>query len=66
MLRIANFANSLFDDLGEQLEFSQDVTSGIHELITQNFLQHVTSEFNGEKYVTLSAKCFKNTLPGIP
>jgi hypothetical protein len=56
---IENFANSLFDDLGEQLEFSQDVMSGIHELITKNLLQHVTSEYNGEKYVTLSSKASK-------
>ncbi len=56
---IAGFAISLFDDLGEQLEFTQDVSAGIHELIEQNFLQHVTSEFDGEKCITLSAKSVK-------
>ena len=56
---IENFANSLFDELGERLEFSQDVTSGNHELITRDFLQHVTSEYNGEKYVMLSSKASK-------
>ena len=56
---ITGFANSLFDDLGEQLEFSQDVSSGNHELIAQNLLQHVTSEFDGEKCMTLSAKSVK-------
>ena len=50
---IENFANSLFDDLGEQLEFAQQVASGNHELITKNFLQIVTSDFDGEKHVSI-------------
>jgi hypothetical protein len=56
---IDNFSNSLFDDLGEQLEFAQEVSSGIHELITKNFLQIVTSEFDGEKNVNLSPNVAK-------
>ena len=56
---IENFANALFDDLGEQLEFAQDVMAGNHELINKNMLQFVTSEFDGEKYVALSSDAAK-------
>ena len=63
---IDNFSNSLFDDLGEQLEFAQEVSSGIHELITKNFLRVVTSEFDREKQVTLSQKTAKKLYEAYP
>ena len=63
---LENFANSLFDDLAEQLEFAQEVASGIHELITNNFLQLVTSEFDGEKQVTLSQNVAKELYTEYP
>jgi hypothetical protein len=63
---IESFANSLFDDLGDQLEFAQEVASGIHELVTKNFLQVVTSEFDGEKHVTLSPNVAKELYKDYP
>ena len=65
-VNIESFANSIFDDLGEQLEFAQEVTSGIHELITNNFLQIIRSEFDGEKHVTLSANAAKELYMEYP
>lgn len=58
-VNIDNFANALFDDLGEQLEFAQSLSSGNHELITKGFLQINTSEFDGEKHVSLTEKAAK-------
>jgi SpoVK/Ycf46/Vps4 family AAA+-type ATPase len=51
---IGNFANTIFDDLGEQLDFTQLVTSGNHELIQRNMVKIVTSDFDGEKVITLT------------
>ena len=53
-VNIVSFSNAVFDGLGEQLEFAQEVSAGTHELIKKNLLQNVTSELDGEKTVTLS------------
>ncbi|HAX93723.1 MAG TPA: hypothetical protein DCY25_07240 [Bacteroidales bacterium] len=53
-INIEGFANALFDDLGEQLDFSQQVSSGNHELIRKNMLKLTTSEFEGDRMVVLS------------
>jgi len=63
---IENFANALFDDLGEQLEFAQAVTAGQHELVRKDLLQIVTSEFDGERYVALSPNAAKNLYKDYP
>lgn len=65
-VNVDSFSNSLFDDLGEQLEFSQEIVSGIHELITKNFIQVVSSEFDGDKYVTLSQNTAKKLYESYP
>ena len=54
VVSVESFANAFFDDIAEQLDFSHQVISGIHELITKDLLQLVPSEFDGEKLVVLS------------
>lgn len=54
LVNISGFSAALFDDLGEQLEFTQAVCAGKHELIVKNMLKLTTSEFDGEKTVVLS------------
>ncbi len=61
-----SFANALFDDLGEQLEYCQEVASGRHELITKGFLKLVASEFDGDKAATLSHKTAKELFRSYP
>lgn len=48
---IDNFADAMFDDLGQQLDFAQQVAAGTHELIQKKLLKNVTSEFDGDKSV---------------
>jgi hypothetical protein len=65
---IESFANSLFDDLGYQLEFSQLVASGSHELIVKGMLKLVCSEFDGERAVMVdhkAAKCIYQDYPNL-
>ena len=67
-VNIVSFSNAVFDDLGEQLEFAQEVTAGNHELITKNLLQIVTSELDGERTATLStvsAKALYQEYPAL-
>ncbi len=54
MINISGFSGAVFDDLGEQLDFAQLVSSGKHELIRKNLLRLSASEFDGEKMVLLS------------
>lgn len=54
LTNISGFSSALFDDLGEQLDFTQDVCAGKHELIRKNMLKLTTSEFDGERMVVLS------------
>ncbi len=58
-LAISNIANTLFDDLGEQLDFSQLVSSGNHELIRKNLVRLSTSEFDGDKVIALTESTVK-------
>ena len=53
-INIGNFANTIFDDLSEQLDYSQMICSGNHELIRKNLLKIANSEFDGEKSVSLT------------
>lgn len=53
-LDIEGFAGAVFDDLGQQLDFAQMVTSGHHELTKNNVLKLVTSEFDGNKLAVLT------------
>lgn len=53
-INIEGFASAVFDDLGEQLDFSQQVSSGNHELIKKNVLKLATFEFDGDRMVVLS------------
>lgn len=63
---IDNFANTLFDDLGEQLGFSQMVVSGSHELVRKNMIKIATSEFDGEKTVSLTEETAKALYRSYP
>jgi len=54
VINISGFSDAVFEDLGEQLDFTQLVCSGKHELIRKNLLKLSTSEFDGEKMVFLS------------
>jgi len=56
---IDSFASSLFDDLGQQLEFTHHINTGNHELIKKEFLKIFTSEFDGDKSVGLSHRTAK-------
>ena len=61
-----NFANSLFDDLSQQLEFCQELASGRHELVKTGFLKLIASEFDGEKSASLSFKTAKELFHSYP
>jgi hypothetical protein len=56
---IEGFADSIFDNMGEQLEFSNEVSSGTHELIKNNIMKLITTEFEGDKTITLEAQTAK-------
>jgi SpoVK/Ycf46/Vps4 family AAA+-type ATPase len=45
--------------MGEQLEFSNEVSSGTHELIKNNIMKLITTEFEGDKTITLEAQTAK-------
>jgi hypothetical protein len=61
-----NFSNSLFDDLGLQLEFCQELASGRHELIKTGYLKLIVSEFDGEKSASLSFSTAKELYHSYP
>ena len=63
---IDSFANALFDDLGEQLDFVQEVSAGNHELIRKNMIKLVTSEFDGEKLASISHNTIKILYQAYP
>ena len=65
-VNIDYFSNALFDDLGEQLEFAQQVASGCHELVKSNVLKLVTSEFTGETNAALSEFALKELYRDYP
>ncbi|MRR14540.1 AAA family ATPase, partial [archaeon] len=54
-----SYANALFDDLSQQLEFCQQIASGNHELVRSGYLRLIQSEFDGEKSAALSMKTAK-------
>ena len=67
-INIDNFANTIFDDLGEQLDFSQMVSSGSHELVKNNMIRLANSDFDGEKSMTLtevSTKILYRSYPAL-
>jgi len=53
------FADCVFDDLGEQLEFCQNISTGLHELVSKGMIKAVESEFEGIKAVSLTPKIAK-------
>ncbi len=61
-----SFANSLFDDLGQQLEFCQEVASGRHELVQTGFIKLIASEFDGEKSASLSLRTARELYHSYP
>ncbi|MBN2864159.1 MAG: AAA family ATPase [Bacteroidales bacterium] len=65
-LGINNLANTLFDDLGEQLDFSQTVSSGNHELIRKNLVRLGTSDFDGDKVLSLTENTMKALYRSYP
>jgi AAA+ superfamily predicted ATPase len=65
-LGINNLANTLFDDLGEQLDFSQTVSSGNHELIRKNLVKLGTSDFDGDKVLFLTENTMKALYRSYP
>ncbi len=65
-VNIDYFANALFDDLGEQLEFAQNVASGNHELVRSNVVKLITSEFSGELNAALAEPALKELYRDYP
>ena len=61
-----SFANSLFDDLSQQLEFCQEIASGRHELVKNGFIKLIASEFDGEKSASLSQKTARELFHSYP
>lgn len=58
-LALGNLANTLFDNLSEQLNFSQMVSSGSHELIRKNLVRVCPSDFDGDKLLSLTESVAK-------
>lgn len=65
-LALGNMANTLFDDLSEQLDFSQRVSSGNHELIRKNLVKISTSDFDGDKLLSLTESVAKMLYRSYP
>lgn len=61
-----SFANSLFDDLSQQLEFCQELASGRHELVKNGFVKLIASEFDGEKSASLSLRTARELYHSYP
>ena len=61
-----SFANSLFDDLSQQLEFCQELASGRHELVTTGYIKLIASEFDGEKSASLSLRTARELYHSYP
>ncbi|MFZ2288043.1 MAG: ATP-binding protein [Bacteroidales bacterium] len=61
-----SFANSLFDDLSQQLDFCQELASGRHELVKTGFLKLISSEFDGEKNASLSPRTARELYHSYP
>lgn len=61
-----SFANSLFDDLSQQLEFCQEIASGRHELVKNGFIKLIASEFDGEKSASLSLRTARELYHSYP
>lgn len=53
-VNIESFASALFDDLGEQLKYNQQIIAGTHELIARGMLRVEISEFMDEKVMTMN------------
>lgn len=66
LTNIESFAEAIFDDLGKQLEYTQQIVSANHELITNNLLDFSRSEFDGDKTVNLSEKTAKMLYQAYP
>jgi hypothetical protein len=65
-ISIDGFADAVFDELNEMLEFEQQVSSSNHELIRKNILKLTTSEFDGEKSVSLTQNISKILFQSYP
>lgn len=61
-----SFANSLFDDLSQQLEFCQELASGRHELVKAGYIKLIASEFDGEKSASLSPRTARELYHSYP
>jgi len=61
-----SFANSLFDDLSQQLEFCQELASGRHELVKAGYIKLIASEFDGEKSASLSLRTARELYHSYP
>lgn len=67
-VNINSFAGAMFDDLGEQLEYTQQILSGKHELVAKGLLKVETSDFMDEKVMTLNStasKTLNEAFPGL-
>ncbi|MBN1184079.1 MAG: AAA family ATPase [Bacteroidales bacterium] len=58
-ISVHGFADTLFDDLGQQLRFEQELSGGRNELISQKILKLTDAEFEGEKVLSLTEKAAK-------
>ncbi len=63
---IERFADAIFDDLSDQLEYIQNIFIGEHELIHKKILKPVTSEFDGERVITLDELIIKRLYQSYP
>lgn len=61
-----SYANSLFDDLSQQLEFCQQLAAGTHELVREGYVRIIKSEFDGEKTAALSFDTAKKLYHSFP
>lgn len=63
---VNSFATALFDDLGEQLEYTQQILAGSHELIAKGMLKVETSDFMDEKVIVLNSAASKTLGEAFP
>lgn len=67
-ISLDRYAGTAFDDFVEQLEFSQEVAAGTHELIRKNIMKGGASEFESDKTIMLdhrAAKILYNDYPAL-
>ncbi|MBN2864148.1 MAG: AAA family ATPase [Bacteroidales bacterium] len=65
-ISIESFADALFEDFSDHLDFEQAITSGSHELMKKKILKMASAEFESDKSFALSELTLKKLYRDYP